>query len=70
MISGPWTLIEIMFFFWWEKVISVLSVARDAIFILFISVPNCLQLEYVCNVDRRQEILSRLVDAEVSENVI
>lgn len=49
---------------------SVLSVAQDAIFILFISVPNSLQLEYVCNVDRRQETLSQLVDAEVSENVI
>lgn len=30
---------------------SVFSVARDAIFILFFSVPNSLQLEFVCNVD-------------------
>lgn len=33
--------------------ISVFSVARDAIFILF-SVPNSLQLEYVCNVDNTE----------------
>lgn len=33
--------------------ISVFSVARDAIFILFFfSVPNSLQLEFVCNVDK------------------
>lgn len=35
--------------------ISVFSAEQDAIFFLFISVPNKLQLEFGCNVDRTGE---------------
>lgn len=47
--------------------ISVFSVARDEIFIHFFSVPNSLQLEYVCNVDNTE---NTVLGAEISQDVI